>query len=120
MRIASRPALVRLAVIDREIRDGRMPNAATLALQLEVNPRTVHRDLDYLRDQFGAPLKYDRDRNGYFYTNPSYQIPLPQLAEGGAVALFLLNAYCISTREHRLPGILLECSRKSRRLFRIP
>src|ERR1700688_4527251 len=91
MRLASRPALVRLAVIDREIRGGRLPNANSLARQLEVNPRTVHRDLDCLRDQLGAPLEFDRDRNGYYYTNASWLIPYPQLSEGELLALFLAS-----------------------------
>ncbi len=34
-------------------------------------------------------MKFDRDRNGYFYTNPSWRIPLPQLSEGELLALFL-------------------------------
>jgi hypothetical protein len=89
MRLSSRPAMVRIAVIDREIRDGRLPNATSLAQQLEVNSRTVHRDLDCLRDQLGAPLQFDRDRNGYYYTNAFWRIPLPQLSEGVRQKLFV-------------------------------
>ena len=33
--------------------------------ELEVSPATLKRDLDYLRDQLGAPIEYDRDLNGY-------------------------------------------------------
>lgn len=29
---------------------------------------TISRDLDFLRTRFGAPLEYDRVRNGYYYT----------------------------------------------------
>jgi predicted DNA-binding transcriptional regulator YafY len=55
MRLPTRSALVRLARIDAAIRAGECPNVTTLARQLEVNPRTVQRDLDYFRDQLGAP-----------------------------------------------------------------
>jgi predicted DNA-binding transcriptional regulator YafY len=32
---------------------------------LEVSPATLKRDLEYLRDQLGAPIEYDRFVNGY-------------------------------------------------------
>ncbi|MFN7135441.1 MAG: helix-turn-helix transcriptional regulator, partial [Myxococcales bacterium] len=33
--------------------------------ELEVSPATLKRDLEYLRDQLGAPIEYDRFLNGY-------------------------------------------------------
>jgi predicted DNA-binding transcriptional regulator YafY len=33
--------------------------------ELEVSPATLKRDLDYLKDQLGAPIEYDRSLNGY-------------------------------------------------------
>lgn len=33
--------------------------------ELEVSPATLKRDLDYLKDQLGAPIQYDRFLNGY-------------------------------------------------------
>lgn len=33
--------------------------------ELEVSPATLKRDLEFLRDQLGAPIEYDRDVNGY-------------------------------------------------------
>jgi predicted DNA-binding transcriptional regulator YafY len=35
--------------------------------ELEVSPATLKRDLDYLRDQLGAPIEYDRFLNGYSF-----------------------------------------------------
>ncbi|WP_298834774.1 YafY family protein [uncultured Piscinibacter sp.] len=37
----------------------------TLLDELEVSPATLKRDLDYLKDQLGAPIVYDRYLNGY-------------------------------------------------------
>jgi predicted DNA-binding transcriptional regulator YafY len=37
----------------------------TLLEELEVSPATLKRDLDYLKDQLGAPIEYDRYLNGY-------------------------------------------------------
>jgi len=74
----NRVALVRIAVIDQEIRNGSWPNATGLARQLEVNPRTIHRDIDCLRDQLGAPIVYDRDHNGYSYAAGEDMPPDPE------------------------------------------
>lgn len=89
MHQASRPPLARLMTIDRTLRAGGYPNARTLADQLEVDPRTIRRDLAYLRDQLGAPLEFDPARNGYFYTQPTFRLPYFQITEGELVALML-------------------------------
>jgi predicted DNA-binding transcriptional regulator YafY len=76
-------------VIDRALRAGTWPNARTLAELLEVNPRTVRRDIESMRDQLHAPIEFDSRRNGYHYTEPSYRLPFSQLTEGELVALFV-------------------------------
>jgi predicted DNA-binding transcriptional regulator YafY len=54
-----------------------------------VNPKTIQRDITYLRDQLGAPLEYDPLRNGYYYLEPDYHLPFPIVTEGELVALLL-------------------------------
>src|SRR5262245_66154189 len=89
MRLLTRPALVRMACIDAEIRSGNRPNTTSLAKLLQVNPRTIQRDLDCLRDQLGAPIGYDSHRRGFHYTNATFHLALPQVSEGECLALFL-------------------------------
>ncbi len=89
MRCASRPFLARLAVIDAAIRGGERPTVPTLAEALEVNTRTVQRDLQFLRDRLGAPLAYDRRSGGYVYTDATYRLPPWQFTEGELVGLLL-------------------------------
>ncbi|HVS36592.1 MAG TPA: WYL domain-containing transcriptional regulator [Gemmataceae bacterium] len=89
MRTASRPPLRRLLALDRMIRSGSFPNARTAAAELEVHRRTVLRDLDFLRDFWGAPVEFCVRRNGYFYRDADYALPLLRLTEGELVALFL-------------------------------
>lgn len=70
-----RPLWRRLQTIHHEIKDGRHPNASTLAAKLEVSTKTVQRDLDYLRDELEAPIEFDRVENGYFYSRADYVLP---------------------------------------------
>jgi predicted DNA-binding transcriptional regulator YafY len=88
VRTATRIPLLRIAAIDRAIRAGEYPNARTIARELEVCPRTIHRDIEFIRDHLQAPLAFDPVRNGYFYENPSFELPLWKLTEGELLAIF--------------------------------
>jgi predicted DNA-binding transcriptional regulator YafY len=89
MQLASRPLLRRLVFLDQRIRSKSFPNARTLGAELEVHPRTIYRDLDFLRDSWGAPIEFCSRRNGYYYRNPDYALPLLRLTEGELLALFV-------------------------------
>ena len=55
----------RLYKIEMLIRHRGSVRFAEMLEALEVSPATLKRDLEYLRDQLGAPIEYDRDSNGY-------------------------------------------------------
>jgi predicted DNA-binding transcriptional regulator YafY len=58
----------RVYKIERLIRTQGRVSFARLRQELEVSPATLKRDLAYLRDQLGAPIEYDRDANGYYFS----------------------------------------------------
>jgi predicted DNA-binding transcriptional regulator YafY len=70
-----RPLWRRLQTIHHQIKDGRRPNASSLARELRVSSKTVQRDLDYLRDELDAPIEFDRGENGYAYSRSDYVLP---------------------------------------------
>jgi predicted DNA-binding transcriptional regulator YafY len=55
----------RLYKIELLIRHRGSVSFTDLMAALEVSRATLKRDLEYLRDQLGAPIEYDRDSNGY-------------------------------------------------------
>ena len=59
----------RLYKIELLIRHRGSVSFAQLLTALEVSPATLKRDLEYLRDQLGAPIEYDRDSNGYRFAS---------------------------------------------------
>ncbi len=65
------------------------PNATTLARALEVCSKTIHRDLEFMRDRLGLPLEYDSKANGYHYTGPVTEYPALQITEGELFALLI-------------------------------
>lgn len=72
----------RLILIDQLIRGRGYPNVPSLVGRLEVSDRTVYRDLEYLRDRLSAPIEFDTEKNGYYYTEESYYLPAIPLTEG--------------------------------------
>jgi proteasome accessory factor B len=89
MRLAARPPLARIMAIDLAVRSGSCPNATELARRLEVRPRTIRRDLAYMRDQLGAPIAFNQIEKRYFYTESTFRLPYFQLSEGEFLALML-------------------------------
>ena len=85
----SRPALWRVMEIHKIVRAGQYPNCATLAREIEVTPKTIQRDVSFMRDQLGLPLEYDMVRHGYHYTQAVNEFPMLHLSRNDLVALFL-------------------------------
>ncbi|MDD5199441.1 MAG: WYL domain-containing protein [Terrimicrobiaceae bacterium] len=86
---ASRPPLARMLAIHNQLAAGRFPNCFKLARELEVATKTIHRDVEFMRDQLGLPLAYDRAAHGYFYTEPVTGFPAVQVSHGEIVALLI-------------------------------
>ena len=78
----------RLFEIDRQIRDGTFPSAETLAEKCEVTPRQIQYDCRRLKE-VGAPIRHDRKRGGWHYTDPHWRLPAVWLSEGELLAFFL-------------------------------
>jgi hypothetical protein len=84
---ATRPLPWRMKVIDQALRAGRWPTDKSLAHELEADPRTIRRDLQYMRDELQAPIKFSRARRGYYYSEDTYRLPFLALSEGELISL---------------------------------
>jgi len=79
----------RLLWLDREIREGRFPSAASIAEEFCCSRRTAFHTVTFLRDSLNAPVRHDRRRKGYVYTDPTYALPTVFLQEGELLGLLL-------------------------------
>ncbi|MEZ6043881.1 MAG: WYL domain-containing transcriptional regulator [Planctomycetaceae bacterium] len=86
---STRPPLRRFLAIESAVRSGAYPNSESLAVELEVDARTIQRDIAFLKDQLGAPLVFSRKHNGYLLSDPSWTLPSFQLTEGELISVFL-------------------------------
>ncbi|MEI7535273.1 MAG: hypothetical protein WCK57_12975, partial [Verrucomicrobiae bacterium] len=83
----SRPPLERMLRIHQALQAGTFPNATLLAREIEVNAKTIHRDLEFMRDRLNLPLKFDVGKNGWHYTSEVSGFPTMQITEGEIFAL---------------------------------
>src|SRR5664279_2918940 len=78
----SRPPLERMMRIHQALQTGAFPNASTLAREIEVATKTIHRDIEFMRDRLNLPIEYDSARFGYHYTEEVSAFPNIQITEG--------------------------------------
>jgi len=81
--------LERLIAIDALIRAGRYPNARTIAERFEVSERTAYEDQEFLKLRMNAPIEYDSEHGGWYYSKPNCALPAFMATEGELLALLL-------------------------------
>ena len=82
--------LERIYWIDEQIRANKYPNAHTVQAHFELrSTRIAYEDRKFLINRFGAPIKHDRTRNGWYYADPTYFLPAIMLTSEEITAFFL-------------------------------
>jgi predicted DNA-binding transcriptional regulator YafY len=79
----------RLLELDKRIRHGEYPNCLNFSADWEVSQKTVQRDIDFLRDSLNAPIDYDREKKGFYYTTTQWFMPSISVSEGDLVAILV-------------------------------
>ncbi len=98
--------------IHQAIQSGRHPNAVSLAGELEVSSKSIHRDLEFMRDRLELPLQYDNLHKGYYYTEEVGNFPTLQISEGELFALLVAEKALQQYRGTTFEKPLLRAFRK--------
>lgn len=93
----TRSRLRRLLLLDQAIKNKGYPNCTSFAQQLAMSDgmgrpfdrKTIQRDIDFLRDDFRAPIEYCHLHKGYYYTDNTWTFPVLDLTEGELLHLLL-------------------------------
>lgn len=109
---ASRPPLERMMRIHQAIQSGKKPNAKRLAAELEVSSKSVHRDLEFMRDRMGLPIEYDAVKRGFYYNGEVSSFPTMQISEGELFALIVAEKALQQYRGTNFEKPLLSAIRK--------
>lgn len=82
MAFKDRPFFRRILEFDDLMRRRRVVTCTSLASRWETSTKTIQRFIEQMREEFDAPIAFDRKRRSYAYTDPDYHLPwLP--VEGG-------------------------------------
>jgi len=108
----SRPPLERMLRIHQALQSGKNPNASTLARELEVSTKSIHRDIEFMRDRLDLPIEYDANRFGYHYTEEVSAFPTVQITEGELFALIVAEKALQQYRGTNFEKPLLSAIRK--------
>ena len=85
--------MIRFIKIFAELKENNYPNSKSLVdrfriadieenMNISCSDRTVQRDIDILKKDFSAPIKFDAAQNGYYLTNSNWELKCPILCEG--------------------------------------
>lgn len=87
--MSKRQQLERIFEIDRQIRAGLYPTAETIAAKQECSRRVIFQDKRFMTDRMGAPIEFDRQHGGWYYTDETWIMPSIMVTEGELLAFLL-------------------------------
>ncbi|HOL39965.1 MAG TPA: HTH domain-containing protein, partial [Dictyoglomaceae bacterium] len=113
--------LLRLYKIFSKIQYENYPSLERLVREIsyelgEVSERTIKRDIQSLRFDFGLPIEYDRKRNGYYLTE-NCNFPFPPLTSGEVLALIISANLMQQFKDTPLEEDLQKLAKKLEELF---
>jgi predicted DNA-binding transcriptional regulator YafY len=111
------PQHERIFALVRLIQSRRYPNATTFEKELEVNRRTILRDLDYLKDRMHLPIEYDAKERGYYFSEPVENMPLLEMRESDLLWLFVGQHLLQQAANEELANQVRESFRRISDLF---
>jgi len=102
----TRRPMHRIYEIHSRIQSGALPNCSTLAQALEVDRKTIQRDITFMRDALGLPLVYCDDLHGYRYDGDVSDFPVFQISAEELATLFFTRNALQGVRGTRLADAL--------------
>ncbi len=98
--------------IHQTLQAGGYPNASQLAREAEVSTKTIHRDIEFMRDRLNLPIEFASSNNGYYYTGEVSAFPTMQITEGEIFALVVAEKALQQYRGTSFEKPLLSAIRK--------
>ena len=103
--------LQRLIRLVAQLKENRYPNCASLAsdmrradlednLNLACTPKTIFRDIQTLKNDFDAPIRFDKSRNGYYLAHHGWTFSCPRIHDDAEMLAAVLGA---RVAEHIFP-----------------
>ena len=107
----SKKQLQRLIRLVAQLKENRYPNCSSFAaamrkadldenLNIACSAKTIFRDIQTLKNDFNAPIRFDNSRNGYYLTRHDWTFSSPQIYEESEMLAAVIGA---RVAEHIFP-----------------
>ena len=108
----SKKQLVRLVRLVAQLKENRYPNCSSFSeemrkadldenLNVACTPKTIFRDIQTLKNDFDAPIAFDKARNGYYLKHHGWNFSCPQIYDDNEMLAAVLGA---RVAEHIFPA----------------
>jgi predicted DNA-binding transcriptional regulator YafY len=104
----TRRPIQRIYHIHEAVRENRFPNCTTLAAELEVTPKTIMRDITFMRDELGLPIEYVPDEHCFRYSADVGSFPVFEVGAEELAGLFLARRALDSVKGTQLEKTMAE------------
>ncbi len=78
------------------------PSKKALMDEFEIKERTAQRTIEFMKYRLKAPLKYSREKGGYYYSDRSYEFPRVQFTEKEIMGLIVAECLTHTIPDERL------------------
>lgn len=110
----SKKQLIRLVRLVAQLKENRYPNCSRFSeemrqadldenLNVACTPKTIFRDIQTLKNDFDAPIAFDKVRNGYYLKHHGWNFSCPQIFDDSEMLAAVLGA---RVAEHIFPAPL--------------
>ncbi len=87
--MAKRLAFERYLWFHARLKQKEYPKLRVLMDKFEISRRQASREIEFMRDFFGAPIEYSNEYNGYYYSNEGFDLPGIWTSEEEIVSLII-------------------------------
>jgi len=102
----TRRPIYRIYKIHAAIHAGGYPNCSRLAEQLNVQRKTIQRDITFMRDELKLPIQYADSLHGFYYDSDVSDFPVFQTTAEELAGLFLARTALESVRGTPLAEVM--------------
>jgi predicted DNA-binding transcriptional regulator YafY len=95
-----------------QLKRGRYPKLSQLINRFDISPRQAAREIEFMRTFFSAPIEYSRDRDGYFYSNDSFEFPGIWLSQEEIISLVISKRLSTAIPDRRIKRKIDGCLHK--------
>lgn len=102
--MAKKLAYERYLWFHERLKAKRFPKISDLAAKFEISRRQAAREIEFMRLFLGAPIEYSTARNGYFYSDDTFQFPGLWVSEEEIVSLVVARRLAAALPDRGLKG----------------